>query len=780
LGFSSPVKSQSVPASLHKKNTHLQVRDSLLVTWVDSVSENSTEGLIIRKICKGYKILYALYPQKNVLSQKTVENLVLKKRIPLLQVKGNILYDVNYRSRIDTPYAQNNLYQHTLQTRLDFLYKQQYPFKVYVTTRFGNSNLFRRYTDLNFQYNPSDFTRLLKNKLAAAVENYMSSSMEELEALKRQIELKRAKIASLNDFMQKPDLSQKLVEEREKTLFGSGINPTVPQLPMSLADIGSKITWPGKFKFSKASQANAKAEKTTHKADSVVQQYYSFKDSVLDKKRQLDTLDMELEQAEKMYRKLKTAQQLKTEEWRKEINGATDVNFLVKKLHQLNMPDTLLPKGYKTLSALKSFNIGRSMVNYSELSVKDINITGVQVEFNPHYYYAFAAGRVDYRFRDYLVTNRTPSHQYVGLVRFGKGVRNGNHLIFTYYSGKRQFFNSAVAVQGNIVIPEYKLAGITIEGFYKINRNISLVAEVAKSTMPYYSLDSIQRKKWSSAVTRFNDHSNEAYSAKLNAYFPKTLTRVTGNLRYTGANFQSFSTFTTGTAQTRWMVRLEQLLFKKQLSMVSAVQQNDYSNPFVTTAYKSSSVLASLQASLRIKKWPVFSVGYYPSYQLTKTGDNSFAESRYYTLLANSGYFYRIHGTQLSTYIVYSRFYNQSADSGFVYFNSKNFLISQNVFMKKMSMLVNASLSTGIGYNRYTLENNEQFTINRLLTAGGGIKMVKHSLATHVQWGYAGNITLKVPKLGDFQLMMDKGFIPGSNQQLVENKTGRLTYYKTF
>ena len=44
-----------------------------------------------------------------------------KKRASLLQVTGNILYDVNYRSRIDTPYKENNIYQHTIQTRLDFL-----------------------------------------------------------------------------------------------------------------------------------------------------------------------------------------------------------------------------------------------------------------------------------------------------------------------------------------------------------------------------------------------------------------------------------------------------------------------------------------------------------------------------------------------------------------------------------------------------------------------------------------------------------------------------------
>src|SRR5262249_22731518 len=241
--------------------------------------------------------------------------------------------------------------------------------------------------------------------------------------------------------------------------------------------------------------------------------------------------------------------------------------------------------------AIQSFNIGRSTADYSELSVKNISITGLQVEYNPGYYYALAAGKVDYRFRDYIVPSSPRSNQFVALARFGKGTRNGNHIIFTYYTGRRQFFNSSIALQSNNRIPEYNLAGMTIEGFYKLNRNVSIVGEIAKSTIPYYSLDSLQKKNWANSITKFNDRSNEAYSVKLLSWFPKTQTRFSGNARYTAANFQSFSTFTTGASQLRWMAKLEQPLFKKQLTLISSLQQNDYNNPFVTTAYKSLSLL---------------------------------------------------------------------------------------------------------------------------------------------------------------------------------------------
>jgi hypothetical protein len=190
--------------------------------------------------------------------------------------------------------------------------------------------------------------------------------------------------------------------------------------------------------------------------------------------------------------------------------------------------------------------------------------------------------------------------------------------------------------------------------------------------------------------------------------------------------------------------------------------------------------LASLQANLRINKWPFLSIGYYPSYQLTKINDNSYSENRYYTLVANSGYYYHIHSVQLSSYIIFSKFYNASADSGFVYFNSKNLLVSQSAAITRFSFQVDGSVSANTDYNIYTIENNDQFTVSKLLSVGGGLKMIKQTLLNQLQWGYSGNLRLKIPKLGDIQLMMDKGFIPGLDRKLVGNNMGRLTYFKTF
>jgi len=727
--------------------------------------------ILIQGTSRRYDVLYFVVPAMYVTDTARVVKTSppVITHTPLLKVTGNILYDVNYRSRIDTPYAEKDVYQHTLQTRLDLVYKEQYPFRLYVTTRFSNSSLFRKYTDLNFQFSQSDFKRNIKQRMLDAVQSYLASKTDKLDSVKRLMEAKKQAIASLSQSLQMPDLKQKIVEEREKELLKKRTEiaqPTVPEKP--------------RFDTSPIDSIQASISNNINKVKDEAITFDRFKDSIESKKQKLDSLSSEIKEIENLYRKLKSAEQLNRAEIKKQIEGAKDVQVLTEKLRQLHIPDTILPKGFKTLYSIQSLSIGRSVADYSELSVKNISITGLQAEYNPHYYYALAVGKVDYRFRDYIVPNRSRASQYLALARFGKGTKNGNHIILTYYTGKRQFFNASIAPQANGKIPEYNLAGVTIEGFYKINKNISVVGEVAKSTVPYYSLDSLQRKEWMSSVSKFNDRSNEAYSVKLFSWFPKTNTRLSGNMRYMGANFQSFSTFTTGASQLMWLARLEQPLFKKQLTIISSFQQNDYNNPFVTTAYKSSSLLASFQANLRIKKWPVMMVGYYPSYQLTKTGDDQYSESRYYTVTGSAGYYYSINNAQLSSYVVYSRFYNEMADSGFVYYNSKNLLLSQSVTFNWFSVMLNASFSTGTDYNIYTIEDNNQFTISKIISAGAGIKLIKYSLLPVLQWGYNANLTLKIPRVGDIQLMMDKGFIPGFNRQLAENRIGRLTYYKTF
>ena len=761
---------------------------------VTSLADTTGEGGLFiipipaaKAACKGDKVVY-LVVKKTQPAQGLLSKVIEKEpvRNPFLQVHGNILYDLNYRSNIDTPYAEKEVYLHTVQTYLDITVKNNYPFRVFFTTRFGNSSIFRNFLDLNLQFDANGF----KNKIRSQVQNLLIPpvGVDSLAKLKRLLDEKIRKYTALKNQLTEPSWAQRQVEAREREVFkkptslpgnATGDNDTATTTFNKLKNYKGQYNFnslSATWKDSLNSIAAAKT-RTEHK-DSLQERAAAITGQYDSSKKVLDTLKAEIAVLEERYRQAENWQHANTDQVKREINQSGSGNDLKEKLSSLHVSDSSLPKGYQTLLAVKSFGIGRTMVDYSELSAKNISITGLQVEYNPSWYAAFAAGVVDYRYRDYIVQS-PQKKQYLGLVRYGKGMKDGNNIIFTFYTGRRQLYNASTTTQGT-EIPNYNLMGFTVEGHYKINRTSSLTAEVAKSSSPYYSLDSSKPHNILNSAISMNDHTNEAYSIKLNSFVPATQTQVNASYRHLGANFQSFSSFTSGSAQSAWSVRVDQPLFRRHLSVSGSIRANDFTNPFINTTYRSSTVFKSIQATLRIKKWPTISAGYFPSSQLTKLGDNQFQENLFYTLMASATHVYKLKNISMLTTLMYTQFYNKAPDSGFVYFNTKNIFLSQYAFLGRLTVQLQSSAAINTSYRLYVTGGSANYKFNKWLGLGGGVKYNKQTVYNTVQWGYSATATVQVPKLGEFQLMADKGFIPGNNKQLVENKIGRLTYIKVF
>ncbi|MDB5250683.1 MAG: hypothetical protein JWQ40_5077 [Segetibacter sp.] len=696
---------------------------------------------------------------------------------PLLKVHGNVLYDLNYNSRIDTPYAEKEIYQHTVQTYLDITVKDQYPLRFYFTTRFSNSSLFRNFTDLNLQFDPLQFRNKIKENLKSRIKPPFQ--LDSLERIKSLLEKKAKELYDLRNWLKDPATIQRLIEEREKQLYGQKSRVENGEPGLSQQSLTGIVDKEAKTVSIQRLRKEASQNKDLdNRKDSINSSINNFQQKYDENKRKVDSAESELVKLRQLYNqgtdKLKNSPAFS----RSEIDAIKDVRILKNKLAKEGLSDTLLPKGYKLLWGLRSFKIGRSLVDYSELSAKNISIKGLQVEYNPYYYYAFATGFIDYRFRDFIVRNKNTSLQYLNLIRVGKGLKEGNNLIVTHYSGSRQLYNSSSTLQG-FQIPNYKLMGYTIEGQIKVNKTTFITGEAAKSSVPYYSLSSGDKNLFSSAF-KMRDHSNEAYSIKVVSFIPSTRTKLNGYYRRFGANFQSFSLFTSGSAQSSWAFRVEQPFLKRRLIVNSSIRANDFTNPFIGRQYKSTTIFKSIQATLRIKRLPILSLGYSPSSQLTKLNDGQFVENLFHTLTASANHFYRHKAVMYNTSVIYMQFYNKETDSNFVYFNTKNLFLSQSIILDKLSVQFNFSGSSNTDYKLYTYEHNLQYKLNEWFRIGGGVKYNRQTIYDRELWGYAGNALLKIPKVGELQVTMDKGFIPGSNKELVDNTIGRLTFFKVF
>ncbi|MBC9929536.1 hypothetical protein [Chitinophaga qingshengii] len=685
---------------------------------------------------------------------------------PFLSIHGNVMYDFYYQSHTDTPYLEKEIYQHTLQTTLDILVKDRYPLHLTLNTNRGNSYLFRDITGINFRYTQQDFRQLLLAK-ARDWDAGKRKQIQELERLKVKLDQQWDELNKLRYWFNSPAQLQRMVELKEKA-FRQQVNDSLQRV---LTPEGYKSTISGMVR------KRVDSLKSAIERDSIDDRFLALYE---EKKKKLDSLEKTFAVTEKLYAKQQQTYTAKKGYLMDVLQHSKNPRELMQDLEAMNLPDSILPKGYKTLLAIKSAGIGRTMVDYSELTAKNISITGGQAEFNPSYYIAFATGAVDYRFRDFIV-NDNRIRQYLNIIRAGVGQRDDNHIILSFYTGKKQVYNFNTTAPGNgaVEMPDFRIMGMSLEGRWQIDRNNYLIGEVAKSSLPFYERKQ-QHSGLGSSMASFGDRSNEAYAVSGFSFIPLSKTRVNAMFKRMGANFQSFSLYASGAAQNAWMIKVDQPFFQQQLIVTGSLKQNVYTSIFEHSSYRSSTVFKSIQATFRRKKWPVVSVGYYPTSQLMKLSDDRFVENLFYTMSGTASYNYQSGRANMNTIFSGTRFYNRQADSNFVYFNSTNLLLSHTVFIGKFTLNGGLSSATNQDYALYGADGGIQYRITNWLEIGGGVKYNYQTVYQLQQTGYSANTRINIPKVGEIALMADKGFVPGVNRQLVSNETGRLTYTRVF
>ncbi|WP_147323476.1 hypothetical protein [Chitinophaga silvatica] len=661
---------------------------------------------------------------------------------PFLVIHGNVMYDYFYQSNIDTPYVEKDIQQHTVQTNLSITVRNRYPLRVAFSTQQGNSALFRNLTGARLSYNNNDF----KNQLILNARNWVIGNVKQqrlIDSLKNLADSLQREIHFLKYSYGNTPYLQRLVEARELAF------------KLRLDSIAGKY----KGKVS---------------TDSL------YKKIMVDKELELKRIDsMQL-----VLDKLKKSYQLVIDKQNRIKSGLLDAlqhsrnnKELSDALERLNLPDTVLPKGFKTLLAIRSFGIGRTIADYSELTAKNISISGVQIEYNPSYYLAVATGTVDYQFRNFIVKEKR-NPQYLSLIRGGVGMKESNHLYFTYYTGKKQLYGGNAVVDTGAVADNH-LMGIALETQLKLGEQTFLTGEVARSSMPYNSRK-VHGENNLSSMMNFSRRSNEAYTIGFNTVISKVYTRLSAMYKLMGNDFQSFSFYTTGSRQIAWNIQGEQPFFKQKILLAGAIRKNDYATFYTPSNYQSNTLFKSIQLTVRVPKYPIVSLAYQPTSQLMKLGEGEFSEQVFYMLSGTATYTYTYKGIMMNSMLSYSRFYNRQTDTAFVYFNSKNLMAGHTLFLKRFTIAGQASAALTENYSVHGLTGETTWKMFDWLEVGGALKYNHQSQTNNIQWGYCGNSRINVKRIGEIAIRVDKSYLPGPERKLVSNNTGRLTYTRIF
>ncbi|AXY74711.1 hypothetical protein D3H65_12270 [Paraflavitalea soli] len=736
---------QPAKKGLHKLPDSLRSVTDTTVKNVRWLAQYRQEQWKNKLTSKGAALKGMLPGKKNFLPQDSLKfdfNNPFKKLLltkPLLKVNGGyISYQFNYRSAIDTPYVEKDIAQHNITGNLFLTVAGHLPVRLTWWSRQSNSRVFRDITDVQASFDAPAFQQQLQNslrqRLLAMAPNLRDSLTEKLYGLKK------LQLDDLRQSLQTTFSPQSLVEANE-TL-------RVP-----------RITWsPGL-----PDSVNSRREDSLKKAAGFFLDLYAKTKGEYDRlSNQVDSLKAVYQQNEAKVRQFK---QMVTGKW----DDLVASRNWTEKLQEYGMNKVEVPAKYKWLMGLRQFSVGRSVTNYSELTVKNTSVNGINFEYNSWYYLAVSAGLVDYRYRDFVVNGSNKKPQYLYLVRAGIGRLEKNYFILSAFRGEKQLFPSNASRLSSITV-----TGFSAEARMQVNPTTHITAEVAKSLAPDF------RNNPSLGNTKFtlSDHSNQAYAIKVYSFIPATATRLEGFYKHTGANFQSFSSFQTNNALESWTLKADQGFFKRKLRLAASLRKNEFTNPFLPQDYKSNTVFKSLTATFKMRKWPVITVGYQPMSQLTAL-DSQVIENRFQVLNASMYHIYKINNLRTASTVVLNRFYNSNSDTGFVYFNATNVFWAQQFFFKAFTTQVAVSYTRNPGYRMVVMDEGIQLNLKQLGSVGLGVKINSLNDDLVKTGGYV-NANLRVYKQDFITLSYESGYLPGFNKALIKNEMATVQFVKSF
>jgi hypothetical protein len=733
-------------------------------------------GLIInhyyRDDCKNYSVTTDFMPDSiDVLLMRVASIYKEPARPKLITIHGNVSYDFFYRSQIDTPFSQQNLQQHTERVWLDMLIKEKYPFKVGFTARQSNSPFFRDLFNMNLNFDKHSFNKNIKQELLNRLATIKWQNPD-LKMIDSALKEKLKRYQALKNRVSGPEALQRIIEERERIFYNKQKKETVSKEDSLIIPVYHKIKLNnGQFFILKTdSLVSAIKEIISPQKDS------SFTKTLQSRKDELDKLEKSIATLKHQSDSLKNSITQNISKVKQSIYKASNPKELEKIAKENGISDPQKEKLQNFLSNIKNLGIGRTMVDYTELTAQNVMLTGINIEYNPSYYAAFAAGKIDYGFRDFFGRGIKQKNQYLVLGRMGWGIKDKRAVILTLFNGRKNNYAGLQAADSNNNTA--RLFGYSIETIIKKNENTFFSVEVAKSTKSNNSSAQTPISKPDN-LFKFSDIANMGFNIKAQTAIPETDTRLSGFFRKTGAAFQSFSLFTYNTKQQAWQVRADQSFLKRKINVTAILRQNDFTNPLTDRTFKTSTVFKSLQLNVRVPHWPTVNAGYYPGSQFYIVDNNTVRENVYYILIGSVLHAYRFKDIAMNSSFIYNRYFNQATDSGFVLYKGVNYILSQSLLIKKLQLDGSYSYNKQSELNYYTLDANGDYSLKHFLRLGGGIKY-NHVQQGQSYWGESIRLSADFKKLGGLQLHYEKSYLPTIRQTLYPIEIGRVSWYKNF
>ena len=307
-----------------------------------------------------------------------------------------------------------------------------------------------------------------------------------------------------------------------------------------------------------------------------------------------------------------------------------------------------MPGFMRFLSNFKTFEVGKCRPNYSNIMLKGISVSGVNIEFTPgEFYAAFSTGKVKRSIKPSEITKPTYKQKLL-FGKIGVGRKRETHLYVTFMqvedevnslpaSSEIDTFN--VKPQSNFVLgTEGKLSlfkkKFTIEG------EAAVSIHTRDTRDPVLIEDDTEVPSWLTNYINPNASSSIDFAYNVKSTLKLKTTKLSGGVKMIGAGFTTLGNPNLVNDRLIYDGRIDQTFAKRKISLSVYFKQRrdnliNWKNDITTTtAY-------GIIAGFRFKKIPYLQISYTPNFQKTDN-DSLNMENSVNVFSAVTGYNYPI------------------------------------------------------------------------------------------------------------------------------------------
>ncbi len=707
-----------------------------------------------------------------------------KNKKELFSVKGEFGYQRFSRTSPSDDLLLINSSSDIATFQAGIIVKETYP--VSLRVRYNDARPFQldNQYEVNISFDERNFRQLLQDKIRAKITDDFSLQQKKLIA---KYDTLFREYSQHKQYLASPVYAQKAFEDKMKAAANErmpeipsvdDLKNGVPTVPKSINDLAknkqllnsSLPKVPGVNRPSgKLDSLKGKADSLMAKGDSLIAKIVSKKETLQEKlERKRDSLEAMVQKAEDSIAGIKRKYQRTIDSVNNEMAQLKNPEELQEYARKKQLLDSLEKPGLPSLLMKSSIRFGKFIMNQSELTINNIFMSGASIKYGNERFIMISGGAYDFAFRGLFNFRNDTSRSRMTTVFATKiGIERGRDLTaLNIYSGRK--------VKDASLRSELRtVAGFSVEKRIAFSRNFTGAFEVAKSTTRETIAGSKDQEVLKDLFTHFNFKTIGAYG-NLKASFPKTKTDAEVTYKYWGQQFESFNASQYFNPQNSLAAKVSQPFFRRRLFASAGLRYTDFTTAGIASNIHSKTLFVSSNLTLRLKRLPVVSLGYYPGSQLYVVDQQKLYEYFYHILNGTVSHQFNVARLPMQTTFSYNKFFNRYSDS-LVNSSNEAYSIYWTAWKGKFTWMANYSRQDMDSSLLNTVEAGLSYAIDRF-KIGGSLKWNHVDQAT--EYGYAANISWAINRFGTISLLYDRSYLPDRSGTFIPVRTAQLQFIK--